>query len=802
MKITQLDFSAIRAANSVQANANSAAIAVAQSRHNALATQYNVDYTKKYVDAVNKENNTKSWINFGVGLANIALKGAEIGIKLKDQADGETASNSLTDAATQLENTYRTEYTNNAASFFDADNNIVKPQAIIDQENALKESIQNLSIGNEKKQQALNALDEMFNTAWSDVGVQLAEREITARNESWTTRLNEALEVDSKLGSPDNGLGMIQNTEWLTPAEKNSYSLQYQNSFDSRIRANETSRLARVEGQASANEYINNLVDSGEITEDEWLTLSALANKVGGEEDANAAQNAVQYASEQLELGVFPGTINEQLKPQLEAMDNERREYVQKQLNSAYYQHALEEFSWPSDLTTLTGPELRDLKADVEERGSALLPDMPAELSAMRSSIQKELDTRTTANAESNVQSMDLVFDAVGAGTISPAQGLAMIRELPIYDDSDTSDDEKAAEYMKKIGNVESLVPTHVQYTYKNRISLLEDSIKETLGLDTENPDENGIFIRYADQARSYVLDYVWNTPAEEITAASLNEAFDKATEIFLGGTIQELEEVQRDNEGRTLIQQGFSNLGAGYLEDVTDILMQMPEGMISRNPDGSYDSSSMLVSSFWNELDIAERNLVQQLNLGNPNDWTTVPYRRINEDGTTTEVPIPVLQSSDDGTRYTIIGNEFMKQENDSEQWEVVTAINRSTPLPVDDTITPLTPAQVRKGQQSLDISNPPSLDSYRDPWVMPSPDAVRQGQRSVVIDDDAGAFAHLAREGGDVRVRRGRNDEMQFWDNGRWYLVDELPENSPILRAYYAYMATFSGSIPRAGK
>ena len=796
MKITQLDYSAIRAANSAQANANSMALAVETQKHNNLMTKYNVEYTDKYIKAVNKENNAKRWIQFGTDVANLALKGAEIGIKYKDQADGETASNAITDAADALNNTYNQEYQNNAASFFDADNNIVKPQAIIDQENAIRNSIQNLNIGNGKKEEALAAVDEMFSKAWSDVGEQLAGREIQARNEAWTTRLNDALEVDSTLGTPDNGLEMIQNTGWLTPAEKDNYSLQYKNSFEARVQSNEVSRLARESGEETANDYIKGL----SIDETAKNTLYSLADSIAKDGDENAQGNMQSYVQQQLEKGIFPVVIAEMVEPQLENMDPSRREAVETVMHQEFYKNALQEFNWPADMSSLTGPELKTLSDDINDRGTALLPDMKTELAAMKAAVQKELDTRTTANAKANVQSMDLVFDAVGAGTISPAAGLAMIREIPVYNDSDTSDDEKAAEYMKKLADQENFVPQHVQYTYKNRISLLEDSIKQTLGLDIKNAEDYGTFIQYADQARSYVLDYIWNTPAEDITAASLNEAFDRANEIFLGGTIQELEEIRSDNEGRTLIQQGFSDLGTGYLEDVTNLLMQMPEGMISLNPNGQYESPSPLVTNYWGELEIAERNLVQQLNLGDPKNWTTTPYKRTNADGSTTEVPIPVLQSPD-GTRYTIVGNEFLKQEKDNDQWDAITTINKSAPLPADDTITPPTAEQIQEGQDSIDVSNPPDIDDYKDPWVLPTPQEVQQGQQSVVIDEDEDAFAHLADEGGDIRIRRVKGQGTQFYHNGIWYRVNQLPENSPILKAYDEYMKTFTGTIPKVG-
>ena len=798
MRVTQLDYSAIKAANAANIQANSAQLQNKQLDFNSQRIDTNrwlQDQAREVDDYIDTINGVKSFINTA----------ADVGLKLfnaKYEADVATANKGLEEQTTDASTWLMNEISSNAGSFFDEKGNLIKPEAYTQRIQSLHDYVDSLDVMDSVKEQAHSVIDSYDSKAWAGAAQDLIGINTKARNEAWVSQLGDIMKIDLSLGSPDNGLEMIQNTSWLTPGEKESYSAQYVSGYNTQSHANEASRLARTEGQASANEYINGLVDSGDITEDEWLTLSALVNKVGGEEDNNIAQNAVQYATEQMQKGVFPVVIQEMIKPRLEAMDDERREYVQTELNKAYYKNALEQFNWPSDFSTLTSEDLRTLKADVADRGTALLPDMPTELNAIKSSIQKELDSRITAQARSNVQSMDLVFDMVGAGTISPAAGLAMIRELPIYSDLDTSDDEKAAEYMKKLADLEDFVPQSQQYLYKQRTSLLEDSIKGTLNLDLEDVEDNATFIKVADEARSYVLDYIFNTPAEDITAQNLNEAFDRAEEIFLGGTIQDLEAIRSDNEGRSLIQQGASNLATGYLEDVTNLLMMMPEGMISQNASGHYDSPSGLVTNYWMELDVAERNLVQQLNLGNPEHWQTVPYRRTNADGTTTEVPIPVLQDTANGTKYTIIGNNFLKQEKDSDEWDVVTAINKSAPLPADDTITSPTSAQIREGQSGIDVSNPPDISEYDDPWVLPTPDEVQQGQRSVVVEDnDGNAFAHLADEGGDIRVRRYKGQGTQFYYQGNWYRVNELPEDSPILKAYDEYMKTFKGTIPKVG-
>ena len=819
MKISLLDYSAIRAANAAQANANSFKISVLGQQHNNLMTKADVIYTDKNAkmnermqsvreSSVRIQNQIRqiqraterknSAISSAVKLIDFGINLTSSIIDYNTQADTEAANNLLTDIGSDYGVQLANDVANNRGSYIDADGNVIKSPTLIEIEDSYRQMVENLDVGKKVKEKAMNALDDMFDNAWGDIAADLISSNVTARDNAWNTRLGEAVAEDSKTGVPAITNELIDNTSWLLPSEKEALKVQYAPQIKANYHANETSRIAREQGEESANSYIKSL----DIDETAKNSLYSLADTIAKDGDENAQGSIQSYIEQQLDKGVFPVVIQEMIKPQLENMDPSRREAVETTMHQEFYKCALEQFNWPSDMSTLTAEDLRKLKADVDDRGTALLPDMPTELNAMKSAIQKEIDTRVTANAKANVQSMDLVFDMVGAGTISPSAGLATIRELPIYSDLDTSDDEKAAEYMKKLSDVESLVPQAQQYTYKQGVSLLEDAIKETLNLNLEDSEDNAEFIRWADEARSYVLDYIWNTPAEDITTQSLNEAFDKAEEIFLGGTIQNLEAIRSENEGRSLIQQGASDLATGYLEDVTNLLMMMPEGMISQNASGHYDSPSGLVTNYWMELDVAERNLVQQLNLGNPEHWQTVPYRRTNADGTTTEVPIPVLQDTANGTKYTIIGNNFLKQEKDSDEWDVVTAINKSAPLPADDTITPPTSDQIREGQSGIDVSNPPDISEYDDPWVLPTPDEVQQGQKSVVVEDnDGNAFAHLADEGGDIRVRRYKGQGTQFYYQGNWYRVNELPEDSPILKAYDEYMKTFKGTIPKVG-
>ena len=803
MRITQLDYTAIRAANSATANANSMALAVEQSQHNALATQFNVDSTKNYIDAVNRENYAKGWINASMRLANTGLQILEWGLKYKDQADGETAVNALTDAAGSLSDTYDQQYQNNVASFFDGDNNIVKPQAIIDQEDALRNNIQNLSISDSKKQEALADLEDMFNKAWDGVGEQLAGREIQARNDAWLDRRKETLDTDVTLGSPDNGLAMIQNTSWLTPGERESESIRYTNDFNAKTHANQASMLARTKGQPSANESIDNLVNSGEINEDEWLSLSALVNKVGGEQDANVAQNAVQYATEQMEIGVLPVTINEQLKLELDNMDNERREYVQSQLNKAYYDHALTEFQWPDNISSLSGTQLRALQDDVNARGEALLPNMPVELNSLKATLQTEFDRRGEINADTNIDNLELIYEAAGT-TLAPSAVAKQLMTVDVESTADNADDQKLLELLGKMENREDFVQKTWKPLYKELTGNFESLLKSTYDLDMSDPEDAKRGATIKAEAVGSFLDYFWYTDPEEISAEGIMDAYNKSVNIYFGENMQQLEKLLEKNQGRTLLQQGTAGFDATLLSKFSDIALNAPDGMIEQGENGAYEFPVPAYAQTWAEIMVLEKDVVGSYTGKDVSNWITTPYQRENADGSTTAVPLPVIQSPD-GTRYTIKGNSLMVQNKEGGAWNAVLNLEAyqnpqgyQAPVSTDKPRNVLPDGEggyIDERELSPEENN---FLSYVASLENEQP-AATQPQKQTV-KETATPVAHQEKEPS-IPLRRVKNSGTQFWYQGNWYLVNDLTEGSDVLNAYDRFIRTFKGSIPKVG-
>ena len=815
MKITQLDYSAIRAANSAQANANSMALAVETQKHNNLMTKYNVEYTDKYIKAVNKENNAKRWIQFGTDVANLALKGAAIGIKYKDQADGETASNAITDAADALNNTYNQEYQNNAASFFDADNNIVKPQAIIDQENAIRNSIQNLNIGNGKKEEALAAVDEMFSKAWSDVGEQLAGREIQARNEAWITRLNDALEVDSTLGTPDNGLEMIQNTSWLTPAEKENYSLQYKNSFEARVQSNEVSRLARESGEETANDYIKGL----SIDETAKNTLYSLADSIAKDGDENAQGNMQSYVQQQLEKGIFPVVIAEMVEPQLENMDLSRREAVETVMHQAFYDNAVEAFDVPDDITTLSGEQLRTLQTNLAEKGETMLPDMPTELNSLKATVQNEIDRRDKLNLDNNLENLDLLYNSAGV-TQAPSAVLAQLlstdpEDIPskALSTKSSEDDQKITELVGKLYNREDFIPSQYKQLYKDSTDNLADLIKTTYDIDMDAPEDIQQYSSLKGQVFGRFLDYFWYTDPQDITEEGIMAAYEKAKNIYFGENMERLEKLRNKYGDRTFIEDGLGEYSAELLSKYSDIALDAPDGMIEQNPDnagnGEYTFAAPAYGTVWAEAAVLIKDSVSAYTGEDVSGWTLTPYTVRNADGSTSKKPWPIIESPDGSTRYTVLGNSLMMKTTKNGPWQAIHNFE-SNPNPRHPVPSYQAPVSVDVPRRLLSDGEGGYIDETE---LLPEENNVislvqsleretpteKETPRTVVEETVEPVEYQEKKPSVPIRLVKGSGTE--FWYEGKWYLVNDLTENSNVMNAYDKFIRTFKGKIPRVG-
>lgn len=824
MKISLLDYSAIRAANAAQANANSFKISVLGQQHNNLMTKANVIYTDKSAKMNERmqsvressammqmsmqrlKTNTENTLNLINAIGNtvkLGINTASTIIEYNTQKDTEAANSLLSDISTDYSIQLANDVANNSSSYIDSNGNVVKSPTLVKIEDSYRKMIEDADLGKNVKDKALSALNDMFNSAWGDIAADLISTNITARNDAWDLRLGEAVAEDSKTGVPALTNELIDNTGWLLPAEKEALKEQWEPQIKASYHANETSRIARTKGQPSANEYINNLIDSGEIDENEWLSLSALVNQVGGEEDDNAAQNAVQYASEQMQQGVFPSTINEQLKPQLELMDEERKDYVQSQLNKTYYDHALTEFQWPDNISSISGTQLRALQDDVNERGEALLPDMSVELNSLKATLQEEFDRRSEINADTNIDNLELIYEAAGT-TLAPSAVAKQLMTIDVESTSDNADDQKLLELLGNMENRENFIPKTWKPLYNELSGNFESLLKSTYGLNTDNPEDTKRAASIKADAIGSFLDYFWYTAPEDISAEGIMDAYNKSVNIYFGENMQQLEELLEETQGRTLLQEGTAGSDATLLSKFSDIALNAPDGMIEQGENGAYEFPVPAYAQTWAEIMVLEKDVVGRYTGKDVSNWITTPYQRENADGSTTAVPLPVIQSPD-GTRYTIKGNSLMVQNKEGGEWNAVLNLETyENPQGYQAPVSTDKPRNVLPdgdGGYIDETEISPEENNFLSyvASLENEPSKTAQPQQATV-KETAAPVAHQEKEP-TIPIRRVKNSGTQFWYQGNWYLVNDLTEGSDVLSAYDRFISRFNGRIPKVG-
>ena len=125
MKVTQLDFTAIRNANAAQAAANSARLQNKQFDFNAQR----IDTSSWMNQRAREVNNQIKTVQAVGNVIDTALSIGETLVKAKYEADVETANNGLETQTTDVSTWLQQEIANNAGSFFDADGNLVRPES-------------------------------------------------------------------------------------------------------------------------------------------------------------------------------------------------------------------------------------------------------------------------------------------------------------------------------------------------------------------------------------------------------------------------------------------------------------------------------------------------------------------------------------------------------------------------------------------------------------------------------------------------------------------------------------------------
>ena len=350
MRVTQLDYTAIRAANAANVQANSAKLQNKQ-----------LDFNSQRIDTNQWLNNRVREVNDYIdtlnGVQNFVNTVADVGLKLfnaKYEADVATANSGLEEQTTEASTWLLQEISNNAGSFFDNNGNLVKPEAYTQRIQSLHDYVDGLDVMDSVKEQAHAVIDSYDTKAWAGVAEDLIARNTQERNDAWTKQLDDILEIDLSSGSPDYGLEMIQNTGFLTPAEKENYSSQYQDSFRINYNNRAITEAAKNDGYSAAKDIIPTLDTKNQ---DEIDYLDDLAYSVANNQTKKDIQDYTEYATNQLAQGTSPRLVLDTVEMEISGMKDEgRKKDILASVDNAIYSSGLKSLGLSSETARYAVP--------------------------------------------------------------------------------------------------------------------------------------------------------------------------------------------------------------------------------------------------------------------------------------------------------------------------------------------------------------------------------------------------------------------------------------------------------------
>ena len=394
-------------------------------------------------------------------------------------------------------------------------------------------------------------------------------------------------------------------------------------------------------------------------------------------------------------------------------------------------------------------------------------------------------------------------------GSMSVKDAAAIIAEAYKSDNSDKSDEMASHENLAKLYSY--IVPTQFKDYNKQKEESFEDLYSATMNLDSKDPEELADIKAARLEAHQYVLGRFASTPGEDVTQDMIDGWWDDALDLYTGKAIMFLEDMY--GSGRTLVEPSAMDLNTDRLRDYTTMAMGLPEGTITVNSDETISSADPLYIAGYEETGAIIRTAVDKGGYGDIEESTIQPLM-VNG----VYKPIAVIRTKD-GTGYTILGDVLISKPKDSEGWEIIGPISG---------IEGMNDAYFKPGEM-----NEPTTSAYSPSRILPdgeggfidetelSPDEnsfishvaalEREGKQNrqdtpsepliPTSEISEEAIAEVQEREPEIPVRRVYESGAEFWYQGKWYLINALPENSEVMAAYDRFNSTFNGTWPKVG-
>ena len=728
MKITQLDFSAIRSANAAQAQANQAAIAVESAEHQNQMTALDRQLLQDSI-SLNRQIQIGNMVTDAV---NWGLDVVETVYKAKVDADTENAGNDITDITSGLQERIDKDVWENRNEYFGEDGYPSRPSYWDDWEQESIDFIKSKGYTKEVEDEAIRIVQNTYSSAWDKERGQLYNVEIAERQSAFETSKDNALKIDIQNGSLSETLKVIDGATWLTPTGRENEIASVTERFRTGDNAERVAKVARVEGQGAALDLIETLDIR---SESERGTLTDLARQTDTRTTNAIVAQVSASVQEELDTGKSPRVVMDDMEAGIESLSTERKEKVYEATDKIFYSNGLKSLGLDADteISSMTSKELNDLKESFDASRDMLFPGerLGKDADALEALITGQYDKIASANAADNKARIDQVMAAVSAGTMAPADAITEIGYL-WTEDSDPSDETYANESIAKLYDM--YMPPQWKNYNKQRLSSFEDLYVASIDRDEDDPEQLMQIKNAAARAQRYAIGVFSRMPGDAIDQSVIDSVWDQAMDIFTGEAITFLEDW--DESGRSMVQQGVQVLDTSIQEDWKPLAMAAPAGAVQGNDENlefadplyekAYDDSTIIVkAAVVAHGDIAEDAL---------EECVIVP---LEVDGI--KKPIAVLRTRD-GEEYSTFGGALMKKAEGEDKWEIRSALTEieglNSPYFTDkEYAAPWVqdPVELPALQATVDTNNPPDLSTVKDPWVMPTPEEVEEMQKQV---------------------------------------------------------------------
>lgn len=673
MKITQIDYSAIRNANASKYNTNMQEVQNLQIQNQ----QEDLYVRQPKIDNI-------QGVNQMIQATGQAITSVASLIKdTKSKADTTDANNYLTAATNAFSIAVQEQANQGGAANLDSSGNVVISDALKNLQQQQLAEVDSMGLMTDVADSLKSALKEMHGKAETDLSLQVLKNEYSAIQTGREQQLNQAMALDASNGNYDIGYAAIDGFEGLTDNQKAVAKTSYKASVDNSIMRNTVQKTARYESLTAANAYIENLSDeqlvlaTGLNAEDARSTLYNLARETYNQETQNLVDQTASAASSLLTQGNNPAIMRATINQQIQGMDPERQSKIKLEVDKAQLSYITQNIPELSRIDSLSAGDLQLLKQEVmekepmfwgmEEYYDNYLNMIDTQLTAYGVEADKKLSDKEKEKYQNLKQTADVIKNEYLNGNMSSATAVAFLQSEAIKDATESIKGMEDDNYiLSVIGDIIDVsVPDEYKDMFNSFMKDFESNYRIFRGVDDK---EFSPAIALARQnAYAELLDLIRVTPGKELTAEMISKKMEQINNSYMGKVITEMGKAAENYDGLA-IEGATGAISFDKFNETNDMLGQSDSVSVSSKGDVSFRSEE--AEKLSDQVQKTGAEVMKELGV----TPIAVSNYTVEDDGSVTSYPTYI---DNDGTRYTIQeGTVYSKAAGGESGWEEFSSV------------------------------------------------------------------------------------------------------------------------------